>query len=71
MAVFSYGTYLYAFPIEELVVHLAGHAMARWLLFTIATPVPLVLAPGSWYGVDRHFLVPVRSRESPIHAGVS
>lgn len=64
----SYGTYLYAFPVQQLLVHAAGHSMAPWLLFVTATPLTLVLAAGSWYGVERRFLGAGRRKETPVHA---
>ena len=65
---FSYGTYLYAFPIEQLIVQAAGHPLRPALLFLYATPLTLLAAAGSWYGVERHFLQPARRKETPVHA---
>ena len=65
---FSYGTYLYAFPIEQMVMKGFGHAVAPTILFAIATPITLVVAVGSWYGVERHFLAPVRRKETVAEA---
>jgi peptidoglycan/LPS O-acetylase OafA/YrhL len=62
---FSYGTYLYAFPVQQLVMKMIGHAVAPWVLFVWAAPMTLVLAAGSWYGVERWFLQPVRRKELP------
>jgi peptidoglycan/LPS O-acetylase OafA/YrhL len=52
---FSYGTYLYAFPIQQLLVmwFMAGHPV---LLFALATPLTLVAAALSWRLVERPFL---------------
>ena len=60
---FSYGTYLYAFPIEQLLVMAFGHAIAPWLLFAMATPLTLMAAVVSWYAVERHFLRSERRKE--------
>ena len=65
---FSYGTYLYAFPIEQLMMRWFGHPVAPALLFVCATPVTLLIAIGSWYGVERHFLAPARRKETVVHA---
>ena len=65
---FSYGTYLYAFPIEQLMMRWFGHPVAPALLFACATPVTLVIAIASWYGVERHFLAPARRKETVVHA---
>ena len=68
---FSYGTYLYAFPIEQLLMMKFGHAVAPWLLFAIATPLTLLAAAVSWYAVERRFLRPGRRKEIPAaeHVG--
>ena len=63
---FSYGTYLYAFPIEQLIVQAAGHALRPGLLFLYATPLTLLAAVASWYGVERRFLRPARWKETPV-----
>ncbi len=65
---FSYGTYLYAFPIEQLLMQHFGHTVAPWLLFVTATPIVLLLAVASWYGVERPFLRPARQKETPLVA---
>ena len=65
---FSYGTYLYAFPIEQLVARWFGHPIAPALLFACATPITLVMAVASWYGVERHFLALQRRKEPVVHA---
>ncbi len=62
---FSYGTYLYAFPVQQVVMKMVGHAVAPWVLFAWATPVTLTLAAGSWYAVERRFLQPGRRKEMP------
>jgi len=64
---FSYGTYLYAFPVEQLVAKWFGHPVAPSLLFACATPITLALAMASWYGVERHFLAPKRRKEALVH----
>jgi peptidoglycan/LPS O-acetylase OafA/YrhL len=65
---FSYGTYLYAFPIEQMVVKGFGHAVAPVTLFAIATPITLGVAVGSWYGVERWFLAPIRRKDAEARA---
>ncbi|MGC9944436.1 MAG: acyltransferase [Verrucomicrobiota bacterium] len=51
----SYGTYLYACPIQQLV---AMHESLRYPLlnFVIATPLTLLLAFASWHLVEKRFL---------------
>ena len=65
---FSYGTYLYAFPIEQLLMQAFGHAVRPVVLFACATPLTLLAAMASWYGVERHFLQPARRKETPVQA---
>jgi len=62
---FSYGTYLFAFPIEQLLMMKFGHAVAPWMLFALATPLTLLAAVVSWYAVERRFLRPERRKEIP------
>ena len=65
---FSYGTYLYAFPLEQLIVQAFGHPVQPGLLFLCATPAALLAAVCSWYGVERRFLQPSRKKETALHA---
>ena len=53
---FSYGTYLYAFPIQQLIMSGIGHPIHPLLLFACATPPTLLAAVISWYTVERRFL---------------
>jgi len=53
---FSYGTYLYAFPIQQLLVMYTHDRISPWLLFVEATPIALVVGALSWFLVERHFL---------------
>jgi peptidoglycan/LPS O-acetylase OafA/YrhL len=53
---FSYGTYLYAFPIQQQLMRWIGHPVSHWVLFGLATPVTLVCAIISWHGVEKWFL---------------
>jgi peptidoglycan/LPS O-acetylase OafA/YrhL len=61
---FSYGTYLYAFPIEQMLMMGFKHTVQPWLLFAMATPLTLLAAVVSWYAVERLFLQPERRKES-------
>lgn len=65
----SYGTYLYAFPIEQLLMRYFGGTMAPWRLFLLATPLTLAMAAASWYAVERPFLRPARRKETVLEAG--
>jgi peptidoglycan/LPS O-acetylase OafA/YrhL len=61
---FSYGTYLYAFPIQQLIVHGIGHSLPAGELFMLATPPTLLCAVLSWHGVEKWFL-PARPTVEP------
>jgi peptidoglycan/LPS O-acetylase OafA/YrhL len=53
---FSYGTYLYAFPIQQLVeVHFKGQ-IGPLKLFCIAAPLTLIAGALSWFLIERWFL---------------
>ena len=57
---FSYGTYLYAFPIQQLLVQRAVRAhqeISPWMLFAEAAPLTLIAGALSWHLVEKHFLL--------------
>ena len=58
---FSYGIYLYSFPIQQLIMLEIGHPISPYLLFAISVPPSLLAGFLSWHLVERHFL-PVRGR---------
>lgn len=53
---FSYGTYLYAFTVQQLIVQALGRTVRPFTLFLLATPLSLAMGILSWYGVERWFL---------------
>lgn len=53
---FSYGVYLYAFPIQQLVVKFLGPTVNPWIVFGLATPMTFVAGFFSWHLVEKHFL---------------
>jgi peptidoglycan/LPS O-acetylase OafA/YrhL len=53
---FSYGTYLYAFPIQQLIVKYGGGTMAPLKLFLLAAPLSVGVGALSWFLVERHFM---------------
>lgn len=53
----SYGVYLYAFPIQQLIVQWAGGRMSQPALFCCALPAAVAAGAASWFGVERHFQV--------------
>jgi peptidoglycan/LPS O-acetylase OafA/YrhL len=48
----SYGTYLWAFPVQQTVVQLAG-VQSPLGLFAMVTPIVLAIAAASWFLVER------------------
>ncbi|HEY6892836.1 MAG TPA: hypothetical protein VI258_01610, partial [Rhodanobacteraceae bacterium] len=48
----SYGTYLWAFPVQQTIVAF-GHVTAPFALFAIATPIVLAIAVLSWLAIER------------------
>ncbi len=59
---FSYGIYLYAFPIQQLLVLWISHDVNPYLLFSLALPPTVVAGMLSWYVVERRFLQRVKRR---------
>lgn len=59
----SYGVYLYAFPVQQLI---AIQAWGRhpWVIFLMATPITALLAFASWHVVEKQFLNLKSSRYS-------
>lgn len=52
----SYGIYLYAFPIQQLLLQKLGGHLSPLMLFLLATPPTLLLAALSWQFVESPFL---------------
>lgn len=53
---YSYGLYIYAFPVQQLIVQAAGRPMSHTLNFLAAVPATLLLATLSWHLVEKRFL---------------
>lgn len=53
---FSYGIYLYAFPIQQTVTFYSGGKSNVFSNFLISLPLTLLFAIGSWYIIERNFL---------------
>ena len=54
---YSYGIYLYGFPIEHTYVYLFPDSMRTWyfnVLFSL--PITILLAVFSWHCIEKHFL---------------
>ena len=52
---FSYGIYLYAFPIQQSIMHIIGQKIEPFQLFLLATPPAVLAGIMSWYLVERWF----------------
>jgi peptidoglycan/LPS O-acetylase OafA/YrhL len=52
---YSYGLYLYAFPIQQALIA-ANPAITPWILIALTTTLALVFAVMSWHVVERPFL---------------
>jgi peptidoglycan/LPS O-acetylase OafA/YrhL len=53
---FSYGTYLYAWPIQQVLLFRCPGVFNPWTLFLAAAPVSVVAGVASWYAVERPLL---------------
>lgn len=63
---FSYGTYVYSFPIQQLLVKYLRPSMNPYSLFLAAMLLTLPVAVFSWYVIERPFLrLKSRSPASP------
>jgi peptidoglycan/LPS O-acetylase OafA/YrhL len=49
---FSYGLYVFAFPIQQAIVHFAGTGMSLTTFFVAAFASTLVVAVASWHLVE-------------------
>ncbi|QOG22144.1 MULTISPECIES: acyltransferase family protein [Bradyrhizobium] len=48
---YSYGIYIYAFPIEQLVAHLFGNISALTVV-AISTPITIAISAASWHTIE-------------------
>lgn len=59
---FSYGIYLYAFPVQQLCLHFAGPSVPPLVVFVAGVVGTIPLAVASWYLVEQPALRLSRSR---------
>ncbi|MBS1672463.1 MAG: acyltransferase [Actinobacteria bacterium] len=52
----SYGFYIYAWPVQQLVVIFGGGRLNIALYTAICALITFALATASWFGVERHFM---------------
>lgn len=62
----SYGLYIWAFPVQQVVVQVAGNDADPWLVTGVATPIVWLLALASWRLVERPAL---RHKPRPTPGG--
>ncbi|HYH94898.1 acyltransferase [Hyalangium sp.] len=53
---FSYGVYIYAFPVQQLVTALMGGRVAWWVNAAVSLPAVVALAALSWHLVEKKAL---------------
>jgi peptidoglycan/LPS O-acetylase OafA/YrhL len=61
----SYGTYLYAWPIECLIITI-WPKISPWLVFLLVLPLSMGSGWLSWHGVEKHFLRLKKRSTKPI-----
>jgi len=68
---FSYGIYLYSFPITQLVVWAHGQPIEPWALFLIAWPLSIVCGVLSWRLLESRFVArkKIDNRNTPASSG--
>ncbi|MFT8245600.1 acyltransferase family protein [Roseomonas sp. BN140053] len=64
---FSYGLYLYSFPVQQLIVHVLGKEISVLTLTALATAVALCLAMVSWFVIEKPALM-LKGRAKPSSA---
>jgi len=62
----SYGVYLYAFPVQQLLIMWGGGWITPYTLFPAALMPTLMLATLSWYAVERPALRLKSARTRPV-----
>lgn len=69
---FSYGLYLYHWPVIQVLIALGLFAFSPLLGIVVAVVLACIAALGSWFLVEKRFLhAPARPRPSPLRAGGS
>jgi len=62
---YSYGLYIYAFPVQQAIVHFTA-VDSGWVLFLLATPATLAAAIASWHYVEAPALTLKERLERPL-----
>jgi peptidoglycan/LPS O-acetylase OafA/YrhL len=64
---YSYGIYVYSFPIQQTLVERASGLLAPWALFAATMPLVLAMAALSWHGLEKPALgLKSRFRNAPV-----
>jgi peptidoglycan/LPS O-acetylase OafA/YrhL len=50
---YSYGIYIYGFPIQQAIAHFLPHHRIWWINFAIALPIVLLFAVASWHLIEK------------------
>jgi len=53
---YSYGIYLYAFPVQQTVAHLFPQHREWYFNIALALPITILLAVFSWHAIEKHAL---------------
>lgn len=64
----SYGLYVYAFPVQQLLATFGVHEHGMWIYILAAFPPTVALAMLSWFGVERPVMRRVRRTPRPAQA---
>ena len=59
---YSYGVYLYAFPVQQSLIYFFKNSMTAWQLVLYSLSLTLVLAAVSWHVIEKPAL---RLKRSP------
>jgi len=62
----SYGMYIFSFPIQQLIAHLARPNISPWLMFALTIPVVYAISLASWHVVEKPALRLKRFFRAPI-----
>jgi peptidoglycan/LPS O-acetylase OafA/YrhL len=65
----SYGTYIWAFPVQQTIAYILGAAVTWYWMMAAALPIVILLALASWHLVESPCLVLLR-RSSPPRQSV-
>ena len=68
---YSYGVYLYAFPVQGLVASAAGGSLSPFANIALSVPATLALAVLSWHLVERPALALRRARRAALSPPVA